>query len=110
VRKNIVQLDRQQKTIWLVGIAWWIPKAKDKHSEYVILIAFPRQQLLRESASVLRYMACLVIFIALMLKSFAISLTLPAANRFFSRILLSTCTSCFNIRITSLFSVQCVIA
>jgi len=29
--------------------------ATDKHSEYVILIAFPRQQWLRERNSVLRY-------------------------------------------------------
>ena len=29
-------------------IACWITKATDTHSEYVILIAFPRQQWLRE--------------------------------------------------------------
>jgi hypothetical protein len=33
----------------------WITKATNKHSEYVILIAFPRQQLLRERASMLRH-------------------------------------------------------
>jgi hypothetical protein len=31
--------------------ACWITKATDTHSEYVILIAFPRQQWLRERAS-----------------------------------------------------------
>jgi hypothetical protein len=31
----------------------WIIKATDTHSEYVILIAFPRQQWLRERASML---------------------------------------------------------
>jgi hypothetical protein len=36
--------------------AWWITKTTDTHSEYVILIAFPHQQWLRESASLLRYM------------------------------------------------------
>jgi hypothetical protein len=43
-------------------IACWITKATDTHSEYVILIAFPRQQWLNERASVLRYtyIACLV--------------------------------------------------
>jgi hypothetical protein len=43
--------------------ACWITKATDTHSEHVILTAFPRQQLLRERASVLRYtyIACLVI-------------------------------------------------
>jgi hypothetical protein len=33
--------------------ACWITKATDTHSEYVILIAFPRQQRLRERASML---------------------------------------------------------
>jgi hypothetical protein len=39
-----------------------ITKATDTHSEYVILIAFPRQQWLRERASVFCYMysACFV--------------------------------------------------
>jgi hypothetical protein len=34
--------------------ACWITKATDTHSEYVILIAFPRQQWLRERAPMLR--------------------------------------------------------
>jgi hypothetical protein len=34
--------------------ACWITKTTDTHSEYVILIAFPRQQWLRERASMLR--------------------------------------------------------
>jgi hypothetical protein len=44
-------------------IACWITKATDRHSEYVILIAFRRQQWLRERASMLRYtyIVCLVI-------------------------------------------------
>jgi hypothetical protein len=42
--------------------ACWITKATDTHTEYAILIAFPRQQWLCESVSVLRYayLACLV--------------------------------------------------
>jgi hypothetical protein len=36
--------------------ACWITKATGTHSEYVILIAFPRQQWLRERASMSRYM------------------------------------------------------
>jgi hypothetical protein len=42
----------------------WVTKATDTHSEYVILIAFPRQQWLRERTSMLRhtYMACHVTF------------------------------------------------
>ena len=40
--------------------AWWISKATDTHSEYVIIIAFPRQQWLRERASVVSlYVHCL---------------------------------------------------
>jgi hypothetical protein len=35
-------------------IACWITEATNTHSEYVILMAFPRQQWLRERASVLR--------------------------------------------------------
>jgi hypothetical protein len=35
--------------------ACWITKATDTHPEYVILIAYPRQQWLRERASLLRY-------------------------------------------------------
>jgi hypothetical protein len=40
--------------------ARWITKATDTHPEYVTLIAFPRQQWLRERASVIRlYVNCL---------------------------------------------------
>ena len=42
----------------------WITKASEIHSEYVILKAFPRQQRLRERASVLRlYVYCPSLFI-----------------------------------------------
>jgi hypothetical protein len=55
--------------------ACWITKATDTHSEYVILLALPRQQWLHERASMLRhtYIACLVYvrlnFIIRMVKS-----------------------------------------
>jgi hypothetical protein len=40
--------------------ACWIPKATDTHSEYVILIAFPRQEWLSERTSMLLlYVHCL---------------------------------------------------
>ena len=32
----------------------WMTKATDIHSEYVVIIAFPRQKLLHERASLLR--------------------------------------------------------
>jgi hypothetical protein len=43
-----------------------ITKATDTHSEYVTLIAFPRQQWSRERASMLRYtyMVCLVDYLS----------------------------------------------
>jgi hypothetical protein len=43
--------------------ACWITKAIDTHSEYIILIAIPLQQRLRERASMSRYtyIACLVV-------------------------------------------------
>jgi len=41
-------------TIWYMRIACWIIKATNTYSEYVIFIAFPRQQQLNEWASMLR--------------------------------------------------------
>jgi hypothetical protein len=41
--------------IWRMRFACWINKATDTYSEYVILIAFPRQEWLRERASILLY-------------------------------------------------------
>ena len=41
--------------IWLTRIAFWIPKATDTHSEYVIFIVGLLQQWLHERSSVLRY-------------------------------------------------------
>ena len=43
-----------------VRVAYWIPKATNTLSVYVILISSPRQQWLRERASMLRlYLHCL---------------------------------------------------
>ena len=36
-----------------IRIAWWIPKATNTRSEYVIFIVFPLQQWLHERASLL---------------------------------------------------------
>ena len=38
-----------------MGIASWITKATNTHSEYKMLIAFPREQYFRERSSLLRY-------------------------------------------------------
>jgi hypothetical protein len=43
--------------------AYWITKATDTHSEYVILIAFPRQKWLCERASMLRLCTVPVLFV-----------------------------------------------
>ena len=60
--KNIVEWGRPQITIWLVRIACWIHKAKNTHSQYVTIIAFPLQQRLHERTSMLRlyvhWMSC----------------------------------------------------
>jgi hypothetical protein len=44
---------RDDSIIWRMRFACWITKATDTHSECVIPIAFPRQQWLRERASIL---------------------------------------------------------
>ena len=55
--------DTDDNIIWRMRFACWMTEATDTHSEYVILLAFPRQHWLRERASVLRcmYVACLVV-------------------------------------------------
>jgi len=60
--KNIVKPDGSQMTIWRRRIAWWITKATNALSEFVILSAYPLIQCWHERASILRYMhiACIV--------------------------------------------------
>jgi hypothetical protein len=59
--KNMVGPQRPQM-LRRMRCACWITKATNTYSEYVILIAFLRRQLLRERASVLHYtyIACIV--------------------------------------------------
>ena len=52
---DMVQPDRPQMIILRMRFACWIDNATDTHSEGVIPIAFPLQQWLHESASMLRY-------------------------------------------------------
>jgi len=42
-------------TICRMRVACWIPNAKTTHSEYVMFIAFPVQQCIRERVSLLHY-------------------------------------------------------
>jgi hypothetical protein len=60
----MVQADRSQMTTLRMRIAWWVTKATNTHSEYVILIDCPPQQWLHERAPLFRYtyIACLVVF------------------------------------------------
>jgi hypothetical protein len=46
--------------------ACWIKKATDTHLEYVIFIAFPRQQRLKERSSILRHSTSRVVIYAVM--------------------------------------------
>ena len=39
--KDILKAGRPQLTIWRMRTKFWLPKAINTHSEYVILIAFP---------------------------------------------------------------------
>ena len=63
--KSTVEPERAQMTIWRMRIACRIPEVADTHSEYVILIAFPRQQWLRGRASMLRLYVTLDVFLGL---------------------------------------------
>ena len=60
--KNRVEPERPQKTMRCMRIACWVPKAANKRSEYVAVIAFPPQQWLHNRALTLRYnsVACRV--------------------------------------------------
>jgi hypothetical protein len=54
--KNTAELDTTDKNIIvLMRFACWILKAANTHSEYVILIDFPLQKLLHQSAPMLPY-------------------------------------------------------
>ena len=53
--KNTAEPDRPQMKTWRIRISRWVPKARNRHSEYVISIAFPLQQWLHERAPMLRY-------------------------------------------------------
>jgi hypothetical protein len=59
--KNVVEPDRSQKKIYTAHALCMLDT--DTRSEYVTVVAFPRQQWLRGDASVLRHkdIACLII-------------------------------------------------
>jgi hypothetical protein len=60
MRKNTLEPDRPQMTMWCICNARWMPKAINTHSEYVTVIAFPLQQWLHECTSMSHlYIHCL---------------------------------------------------
>jgi len=61
--KNTVQLSSSHMTLTRMRIVCWLPKAKNTHSEYVILTAFTLQQWLKERASMLLHSTLSVLFI-----------------------------------------------
>ena len=60
--------DSPQMPMWRMRISCWITTATYTHSDYVILIGFPLQQVLQEGASLLRHM-----YIAYHVSSFSLS-------------------------------------
>ena len=61
--ENIVEPDRPKMTIRRMRFACWISEDPDTHSEYIIFIALPWKEWLRERALVLHYtyIACIVL-------------------------------------------------
>jgi hypothetical protein len=58
--ENTTESDRPQMPIWRKRIACWVTTDTNTHSEYVILIAFPRPQCVHERASLFYlYIHCL---------------------------------------------------
>jgi len=63
-------------TIWRMRTASWIPKATNTHSQYVILIAFPRQQRVTERVQVRLYFTYIAgLFI---IKQYAMNMTMES--------------------------------
>ena len=63
--KNVVERGKPKIRIRRMCIECQIPKATNTYTEYALLIAFPLQQWLQESESILRYtyIVCLVIVV-----------------------------------------------
>jgi hypothetical protein len=61
--KHFVERGRPQMTTRHMRISFWVPKATNTYSQYVILIIFPLQQWLQELASMLRYTSSAYVFI-----------------------------------------------
>ena len=56
--KNTSTAGKVTMTIWFMLFAYWIPKATQTHSEYVILTAFPLKQRLHTPLTPQCYVIC----------------------------------------------------
>jgi hypothetical protein len=65
--------------IWRMRTACWIPKAADRHSEYIILVAFPGQQWLHERVAMLRYTYMPVLLICVPFRSYVFARFMSSA-------------------------------
>ena len=63
--------------VWTMQIAFLTSKAKNTHSEYVILIAFPLQQWLHDRASLLRYTYIVFLYHLSLMLVLSINILLP---------------------------------
>jgi len=61
--KNMVEPSRPRITIWCMRIVYWIPKATNIHSEYVMLIAFPLHLVSRKRLTHYTHNACLLVMV-----------------------------------------------
>jgi hypothetical protein len=53
--KNIVERDRPQMTIWRMRITCWIPKATNRHSEYVNTYCLPSAKMVARKRLVVTF-------------------------------------------------------
>jgi len=63
--KYIVEPGRPHMTVWRMRNAYWITKATNTHSGYVIIFALLLQQWLQERASILRYNTLPVLWVGM---------------------------------------------
>ena len=85
--------------ILLMHCTCWISKATDMHSEYVIVVAFPRQQWLRERTSILRYMHTVILI------QRVFNAVLSAAERLTSSVAMHRCcTELLRCRLDTVFT------
>jgi hypothetical protein len=72
VEKHDTARQATDNIIWRMRTACWIPKVTNTRSTYVILIAFPLQQWLRERASMLRLYVQYIAYLVNLMVSFGL--------------------------------------